>query len=133
MNGSEALLRSERKHGRLDSTAICYVENWLAGEDRDEGGHPFETGEGLALNEVAPNRPVRLRISKGANKDPEMSMLDKMRVEVGRASSTHSLGFVAFMSGTVFEALRRATRRSEEGVGAADRRARRDGREETPC
>jgi hypothetical protein len=133
MNGLEALLRLERKPGRRDPAVSWYVEGWLPGEDADKDGHVFETGQGLApLNRVAPKRPVRLRISKGADKDSDLSMLDKMRAEVGRGGSTHSLKWDAFVSATVFGVLQQARRRSE-GVGAGHRRTSRYGREETPC
>jgi hypothetical protein len=105
MNGLEALLRLEREHGRRDPTVSWYVEGWLAGEDPDKDGHLFESGKGLALDGVAPIRPDPLRIFKGPDKDSDLSMLDKMRAEVGRAGSTHSLEWDAFVSATVFEAL----------------------------
>jgi hypothetical protein len=104
----------------------------LAGEDLGKDGRVFDTGKGWALNEVAPDRPLRLWISKGADKGSNLSMLDKLRAEVGDAGSTHSLEWEAFVSATVFEALRRARRRPE-GVGAARRRASRPWREATPC
>jgi hypothetical protein len=67
------------------------VEGLLAGEDLGKDGRVFDTGKGWALNEVAPDRPLRLWISKGADKGSNLSMLDKLRAEVGDAGSTHSL------------------------------------------
>jgi hypothetical protein len=70
MNGLEALLRLERRQGWQDPAVSRYVEGWLAGEVPDEGAHTFESGEGLALDGVTPDRPVRLRGFGGRIRTP---------------------------------------------------------------
>jgi hypothetical protein len=73
----------------------------VAREDLGKDGRAFDTAKGWAPNKVAANRPLRLRISKGADKDSSLSMLDKVRARVGDAGSTHSLEWEAFVSATV--------------------------------
>jgi hypothetical protein len=130
MNGLEALLRVEREHGRQDPTVSWYVKGWLVGEDPDESGHAFETGQGLAPNGVVPYRFLRLRMSGRTAKDPDPSMLNETRTEVRRAGPMRSSGWDA--SAKVFKALRRAKRRPE-GTGVAPRSALHHGRKGTPC
>jgi hypothetical protein len=132
MNGLEAMLRREREHGRRESTVSWYMEGWLVGEDPDEGGRAFETGEGLVLNGVAPNRILRLRMLGGTDKDPDPSMLNEMRAEVRRAWPTRSLGWEASASATGFKTLRRAAP-APSGRRLVRRSASHHGRKETPC
>jgi hypothetical protein len=132
MNSLEAMLRREWEHGRRESTVSWYMEGWLEGEDPDEGGHAFETGEGLVHNGVAPNGILRLRMLGGTDKAPDPSMLNEMRAEVRRAWPTRSLGWEAAAPATGFKALQRAKRRAE-GAGVVRRSASHHGRKETLC
>jgi hypothetical protein len=132
MNSLEALLRREREHGRRESTVSWYVEGWLIGEDPDEGENAFETGEGLAPNDVAPNRNLRLRMSGWTDKDPDPSMLNETRAEVRSAGTTSSSGWDAYVSATLFRALQRPAH-APSGRRLARRSASHHGRKEVPC
>ena len=132
MNSLEALLCREREHSRRESTVSWYVEGWLVGEDPDEGGHAFETGEGLASNGVAPNRILRLRMLGWTDKDPDPSMLNETRAEVRRAGPTCSSGWDDFVSATLLRALRRPAH-APSGPRPARRSASHHGRKEAPC